>query len=119
MFAPVLAAGAPMLAMADGDGGSIGLLLFLSGFVFYAVMYLKYRNIDKRHMHARETEATMDNLRVADDLQGRRTRQRNARMQGANERQIEGAQNSGLASGILGSVSGSSVQDVFTSFTKR
>src|SRR5690625_8033957 len=64
-------------------------------------MYLRYRNINKRHMHARETEATLDNVRAADELVGKRTRQSNSRIKGANERQIKGAQNRGLAASLL------------------
>ncbi|WP_434081172.1 hypothetical protein [Sanguibacter sp. Z1732] len=68
------ASGGPFLAIgSNGDGSSIGLLFFLSGFLFYGLMYLRYRNVDKRHMHARETEAEIDNVRAADDFVGRRT----------------------------------------------
>ncbi len=101
----------------SGDIGSLGLLLYLSGFVFYGLMYLRYRNVDKRHMHARETEATIDNLQATDELKGKRTRLRNKRMDGANERHIEGAQLSGIGQ-LLGGVSQrtGALQKVFTSF---
>lgn len=105
--AGAVSAGGQMLPVAStSDGGSIGLLFFLSGFLFYGFMYLKYRNTNKRHMHARETEATIDNVQGADDFLGKRTRQRNRRMQGANERHIEGAQNTGLAANFMNGTGG-------------
>lgn len=112
--AGAVSAGGQMLPIAStSDGGSIGLLFFLSGFLFYGFMYLKYRNTNKRHMHARETEATIDNVRGADEFIRKRTRQRNRRMQGANERQIEGAQNNGFGAGLLnGATGGGSVSMV-------
>ncbi|MGC0143158.1 hypothetical protein [Pseudactinotalea sp. Z1732] len=115
------ASGGPFLAIgSNGDGSSIGLLFFLSGFLFYGLMYLRYRNVDKRHMHARETEAEIDNVRAADDFVGRRTRQRNRRIAGANERHVEGAQNGGLgAAGLLNSTSGHSVRNILNAFDKR
>lgn len=116
----VAAAHGQVLASDGSDAGSLGLLFFLSGFVFYGLMYLRYRNVDKRHMHARETEATIDNLQVSDDRVGKRTQQRNRRIQGANERQIEGAQIGGIG-GLIdgtrrGGFSASSLQQVFTNF---
>lgn len=118
--AGAVSAGGQMLPIAStGDGGSIGLLFFLSGFLFYGFMYLKYRNTNKRHMHARETDATIDNVTGADEFVGKRKRQRNRRMQGANERQIEGAQNTGLAAqfmnGNSGAASGNMVRRIMKS----
>lgn len=106
----VAAGGGPMLAMGSGgsDFGAIGLLFFLSGFLFYGFMYLKYRNTDKRHMHARETESTIDNVRAADDFLRRRTQQRNATIKGANARHVEGAQNSNVGTGLLSGILDSS-----------
>lgn len=114
-------AAGPMLATASSnDGGSIGLLLFLSGFVFYGFMYLRYRNTNKRHMHAKETTAEIDNVRVADNFVARRTRLRNRRIQGANERQIEGAQNTGLGAGLGAALGdGASVRSIGRMFTQR
>ena len=103
----------------SGDGASFGLLFFLSGFIFYGAMYLRYRNINKRHMHARETEATLDNVRAADELVGKRTRQSNSRIKGANERQIKGAQNRGLAASLLDGAADNPVGRIMSAFDKR
>lgn len=110
-------AGQVLASSGDGDIGSIGLLFFLSGFVFYGLMYVRYRNIDKRHMHARETEATMANVRAADDFQGKRTGMSNKHIKGGNERQIEGAQGTAGVANVLGSaMSNTSVGKIFTKF---
>ncbi|HLS75155.1 MAG TPA: hypothetical protein VK046_15425 [Actinomycetaceae bacterium] len=107
-----------MAAGSEGsDGGFVGLLFFFSGFVFYGLMFLRYRNTDKRHMHARETEAKLANVQATDDYVGKRTRQSNKRIKGANERQIEGAQATGLAASVLGNTPVHSVRDVISRFT--
>lgn len=103
----------------DSDSiGNVGLLFFLSGFLFYGFMFLRYRNVDKRHQHAKETEVEIDNVQARDDFVGKRNRQRNRRMDGANERQIEGAQNTGLAAGVLRALPSDSMQRVFNNFGK-
>ena len=103
----------------DSDSiGNVGLLFFLSGFLFYGFMFLRYRNVDKRHQHAKQTEVEIDNVQARDDFVGKRNRQRNRRMDGANERQIEGAQNTGLAAGVLRALPSDSVQRVFNNFGK-
>lgn len=103
----------------DSDSiGNVGLLFFLSGFLFYGFMFLRHRNVDKRHQHAKETEVEIDNVQARDDFVGKRNRQRNRRMDGANERQIEGAQNTGLAAGVLRALPSDSVQRVFNNFGK-
>lgn len=110
-------AGQVMASSGGGDGGQIGLLFFLSGFLFYGIMFMRYRNTDKRHMHARETEAVMDNVQASDDYLGERTRLTKKHIEGGNELQIEGSQAGGLAAGLMGMVpNSSSVRKIFTSF---
>ncbi|MPV49260.1 MULTISPECIES: growth/differentiation factor [unclassified Pseudactinotalea] len=91
----VLAAGGQVWASgsSDGGGGSIGWVFFLAGFLYYGMMYLRYRNSDKRHRHELETEATLDNVQVADDYAGSLKGVSHSRMRGANYKQVEGAQN--------------------------
>lgn len=107
-WATMTAASGEVMASSGGDVGSIGLLFFLSGFVFYGLMFLRYRNTNKRHMHAKETEATTDNMQVADNYRGERKRLKNKRIDGANERQVEGAQSTGMVSTLLNGAVGSS-----------
>jgi len=83
----VLASG----SSSDGDGGFVGLLFMLSGFIFYALMYFRYRNANKRHHHESETEATLLNLRERDDFVQSRKGLSNRTMSGANNHEVRGA----------------------------
>lgn len=83
---PVLASGS-----SSGDGRGFGLLFLLAGFLFYGMVYVRYRNVDKRHRHATETEATMDNLRERNDYVRTLTGLKSRRMAGANNDKIGGS----------------------------
>jgi len=86
MSITILAYGGPILASGPSteDGSWFGLLFLLAGPLFYALIYLRYRNVDKRHRHATETEATMDNLRERNDYRRTRTGLKSKTMTGAN-----------------------------------
>lgn len=73
------------------DGGSIGLVFLLSGFVFYGIIYFRYRNSNKRHHHESETEATLLNMQEDDQLVQHKTGLRNSKMSGANNHEVRGA----------------------------
>lgn len=89
-FAPII------LASSDSDGAAAApLLLLLSGFIFYGVMYARYRNADKRHTHESETLAEVVNLQSGDTFIQSKKGLSNARMNGANHTRIEGALNQG------------------------
>lgn len=85
----------------DGDWSLIGLAFFLSGFIFYGVMYVRYRNIDKRFKHESSTRADMSNVQSRDERVRQLRGLSNSTMQGANSRQVSGSLNS--VSKILGS----------------
>ncbi len=91
----VLATSTPVvlasIGSGDGEGGSIGLLLLLSGFVFYGLMYLRYRNTDKRHRHESETRAEIHDVRALDQFHRSLKGVSNSRMRGANNREVRGA----------------------------
>jgi hypothetical protein len=71
----------------DGDWS----LLFLTlGFVFYGIMYARYRNKGARHYHEKETKATMDSLRKKDSFVTKRTGLTNSSMAGANNTSVRG-----------------------------
>jgi hypothetical protein len=72
-----------------------GELLFLSGVIFFGLMYARYRNAGARHIHELETETEMDNLVSVDEFIRRRKRLRNSRMDGANNEHVSGATNGG------------------------
>lgn len=98
----------PMILASSGDEGDIrylGLILLFSGFLFYGIMYMRYRNSDKRHKHESETEATMLDVRASDHQINTLKGVSNARLKGANNREVRGAGNGG-DSGLPGVVSG-------------
>lgn len=88
-----LATGAALLAAQNDDNnlGVLGLVFLLSGFVFYGVVFLRYRNVNKRHRHEVETSSTRVNLQQEDVLIRSMTGLRNAKMSGANNTAVSGA----------------------------
>ena len=65
--------------------------LFLSaGFIYFFVIYAKYRNQGARHKHELETKRNFSNLRKVDRLVKRRTGLTNSRMSGANNNSVSG-----------------------------
>lgn len=76
-----------------------GRVILLSiGFVFFFLMYSKYRNQAARHKHELETKKTMNNLRREDNYITRRTGLRNAHMEGANNTSVS---NQGFGENLL------------------
>lgn len=82
----VLAAGS-----SDGDGTSIGWVFLLSGFLFYGLMYARYRNTDKRHRHESETRASLHDVRAIDEYRRSLKGVSNRRMKGANNDEVRAA----------------------------
>ena len=72
----------------EGDPRAFGLLFFLSGFLFYGFMYLRYRNSDKRHRHEAETEARMLDVRAWDQHVDTQKGVKHSKMKGANNREV-------------------------------
>src|SRR5690625_4840308 len=87
----------------DGDAGNLALLLFLSGFVFYGYVFLRYRNADKRHRHEKETEAQLHNVLARDEFIRTRTGLSNSKMSDANHRSVRGSLNQPFG-GVAGAV---------------
>lgn len=73
------------------DGGGIGLVFLASGFVFYAVIFLKYRNVNKRHKHESETEASLHNMQEEDDFVEHRKGLSQSQLAGANNKDVRGS----------------------------
>ena len=63
-------------------------LFLLSGFIYFFIIFSKYRNGGARHKHELETKRSIDNLRKVDVLVKRRTGLTNSRMQGANNTSV-------------------------------
>ena len=81
----------PFFVVSNSDGETDLSWLFLSlGFVFYGIMYARYRNKSARHFHEKETKATIDNLRTTDVFVTKRTKLTLPRMVGANNTVVRG-----------------------------
>ncbi len=80
----------------DGGPGKLALVLLLAGFVFYGAMFLRYRNVDKRHHHESATAAKTNSMQGYDTHVESLRGLRNSRMQGANSTSVRGPRN-GLA----------------------
>lgn len=73
------------------DGGSLAFLALLAGPLFYGLIYLRYRNTDKRHKHESETEASLHNLREDDRYHRALRGVSNSKMQDANNHEVRGS----------------------------
>ena len=78
------------MLFAKTDDNNWPWLFLLSGIIYFWAMYSKYRNSGARHYHETETKTNMTNLREYDNLVKRKTRLRNAVMEGANNTKISG-----------------------------
>lgn len=66
-------------------------LFLLSGFVYFWIIYSKYRNTGARHNHETETKSNMSNLRKVDTFVRKRRRLDDSTMEGANNRRVKGS----------------------------
>lgn len=73
----------------SSDKSDYGWLFLLAGFIFFGIIYAKYRNKSARHHHETETKKNMSNMREYDKLVKRRTGLSNSRMNGANNTKVE------------------------------
>ena len=65
-------------------------LFLLSGFIYFWVIYSKYRNTGARHSHETETKSNMSNLREVDRFVRKRHRLEDSRIEGANNTRVSG-----------------------------
>ena len=66
-------------------------LIFLAaGFVYYFIIYSRYRNKDARHRHELETRRKIDNLKQYDNFVRSNNRQSSPWMSGANNTKVDG-----------------------------
>ena len=77
-------------ASGDEDDNSLFLLLFLAGFIFYGIMYTRYRNKDARHTYELETKKEITNLVKADEFIKHEKGLRDASMTDRNDNKLEG-----------------------------
>lgn len=74
----------------SSDGSWVPLLFLLTGPAFFLSQYQRYRNTDKRHHHETETASEVANPQGYDQPVRSVTGAREARMAGANEREVRG-----------------------------
>lgn len=74
----------------DEDGNNISLLFLTLGFVYYYIIYAKYRNKSARHNHESETDTTINNMVEEDVFITKKERLRNKTMDGANNLKVNG-----------------------------
>jgi hypothetical protein len=84
----------------DSDSGPFALLL-LAGFVFYGVMYMRYRNTGARHVHEKETDATTENMQEHDQLVDSKKGLNNSLMEGANNTRVDGSRLGSKKKGLI------------------
>jgi len=78
----------PLFSVEDAE--ALGLLGWLTGFVFFGIMYARYRNSGARHKHELETKKKMFNLIERDQFIRRKDRLSNSYMVGANNTRVGG-----------------------------
>ena len=61
------------------------------GFIYFGIMYSRYRNAGARHNHEKETKRNMTDLKTLDNFERHKTRMTNSRMDGANNRAVNGS----------------------------
>ena len=65
-------------------------IFLLAGFIYFFMMYIRYRNSNARHYHETETKRKMFNLRKIDNLIKHEKGLSNSRMIGANNARVRG-----------------------------
>ncbi len=65
-------------------------IFLLSGFVYFLVMYLRYRNSNARHHHETETKKKIFNLTKIDNFIKHKRGLSNSRIEGANNTEVSG-----------------------------
>lgn len=63
-------------------------IFLLAGFIYFGIIYSRYRNKGVRHYHETETKADIANLRQVDTFVRKETRLSNATMYGANNNRV-------------------------------
>lgn len=74
----------------DDDNGTFFLAFLLSGFIFYGIMYARYRNKSARHTYEKETKKEIYDLKTKDELLEHRKGLKNSRINNCNDSRLEG-----------------------------
>lgn len=65
-------------------------LFLLLGFIYFIIIYIKYRNVNARHTYETDTKTNMSNLREVDDFIQSKKGMTNSTMVGANNKNVNG-----------------------------
>lgn len=68
-------------------------IFLLSGFIYFLIIYSRYRNSNARHNYESTTKTTMTNLVEKDTLITRKTGLTNSMLEGANNKEVKGIKN--------------------------
>lgn len=90
-----------LVAMLFFDDFEANWLFLLAGFVYFFIIYLRYRNSNARHHHEVETKNDISNLQTYDKLIKRETELSNPQIKGANNTYISGQNTSEVLSNTL------------------
>lgn len=71
-----------------GNDNDWAYLFLTSGFIYYGIIYFKYRNTGARHKHELETKTNMFNLRKYDKFVRKRVKLTNSKMSDSNNNEI-------------------------------
>ena len=77
-----------LMLLTLSDDNNWPYIFLASGFIYYGIIYAKYRNTGARHSHETETKTNMTNLQKYDQFIKKKTRLTNSRMDGANNTRI-------------------------------
>lgn len=86
-------------------------LFLLAGFIYFIIMFLRYRNSNARHTYETETKKQMSNLRKADNYIKRRTGLSSSMIEGANNKTVHGQS---IQNKVYDAMSGKSLSDNIT-----
>jgi DNA-directed RNA polymerase subunit RPC12/RpoP len=89
LLVEVLGLIASLLLVYQSDEGWPWIFL-LAGFIYFVIMYARYRNKGARHHHETETKTTMSNLKEVDTFVTKRKKLTSPTMKGANNKRISG-----------------------------
>jgi len=70
------------------DSSEIALILLIAGFVYYGIIYMRYRNTNERFEHEKETRTSINNVERSDVYIRRLKRQKNSVIKGANSTSV-------------------------------
>ncbi len=88
-------------------------LFLLVGFLYFFIMFMKYRNANARHTYELETKKNIGNLKEVDQLIQSKTGLTSSKMEGANNERVNGTKGN-LLNALTGEQVGNFVVDAVT-----